>query len=118
MLLARIYEKLMLHKVFKFLLFLKIMDEKEVSEKRIKRYMDITKKALIKAKKSINKKRKKEAEVLYDMAERYYNDAIYFKNKDMLVTAFAAINYAHGWLDSGSKLGLFKVNDDKLFVVK
>ena len=100
--------------------------EKEVTEEKINKYMDLTKKALRKAKKSMDKKdfknlpakAKKEAEIIYDMAERYYHDASYFKNKKMLVTAFGAINYAHGWLDSGSRLGLFKVKDSRLFVIK
>lgn len=92
--------------------------EREVTEDKIKKYLELTKKALAKAKKAIDKKRKKEAEILYDMAERYYQDAIYFKNKGMYVTSFGAINYAHGWIDSGSKLGLFKVRDTKLFVIK
>lgn len=92
--------------------------EKEVTEERIMRYLEITKKALVMAKKSTDKKREKEAKAVYDMAERYCKDANYFKGKGMLVTAFAAINYAHGWLDAGSKLGLFKVKDTRLFVVK
>ena len=92
--------------------------EKEVTEEKIEKYLELTKKALTKAKKSFDKKRKKEAEIIYDMAERYYKDALYFKNKEMLVTAFAAVNYAHGWIDSGSKLWLFKVKDNKIFVVK
>ncbi len=94
------------------------MAEKEVTESKIKKYLNITKEALNKAKKSMDKKRKKDAEILYDMAERYYKDAVYFKDKEMLVTSFGAVNYAHGWLDSGSKLGLFKVKDTKLFVIK
>ena len=31
---------------------------------------------------------------------------------------FAAINYAHGWLDSGVRLSIFKVKDNKLITVK
>lgn len=94
------------------------MSENEVTEEKIDKYLNLTNKALQKAKKAMNSKRKKEAEIVYDMANRYFKDANYFKSKGMLVTAFAAINYAHGWLDSGSKLGLFKVKDTRLFVVK
>ena len=39
----------------------------------------------------------------------------YFKKKDDMVNAFAALNYAHGWLDAGVKLGIFDVRDSKLF---
>jgi hypothetical protein len=34
------------------------------------------------------------------------------------VNAFAALNYAHGWLDAGARLGLFDVDHDStLFTV-
>jgi len=53
-----------------------------------------------------------------DMVERYYNDAEHFKSKGEIVLAFAALNYAHGWLDSGVRLEIFNINDDKLFTIK
>ena len=31
------------------------------------------------------------------------------------VNAFAALNYAHGWLDAGAKIGLWKVENSELF---
>ena len=35
-----------------------------------------------------------------------------------IVTAFAALNYAHGWLDAGARIGLFDVgHDSELFTV-
>ena len=38
--------------------------------------------------------------------------------KGDLVNAFASVNYAHGWLDAGARLGLFDVGlDDKLFTL-
>ena len=53
-----------------------------------------------------------------DMAQRYYDDAKYYYEKDDLVTAFASLNYAHGWLDAGARLGVFDVDgDNELFVV-
>lgn len=53
-----------------------------------------------------------------DMATRYYSDAKHFKSKDDYVNAFAALNYAHGWLDAGARLGVFDVNHDcRLFTV-
>ena len=52
------------------------------------------------------------------MAERYYSDAKHFAEKGDKVTAFAALNYAHGWLDAGARLGLFDVGeDDSLFTL-
>jgi hypothetical protein len=57
------------------------------------------------------------ARVVLDMASRYFSDAGHFEEKGDVVTAFAALNYAHGWLDAGARLGLFKVNDSTLFTV-
>ena len=42
----------------------------------------------------------------------------HFKKKGDYINSFAAINYAHGWLDSGARLGIFKVKDDKLFTIR
>ena len=52
------------------------------------------------------------------MAENYLKDAKFFEKKGDYINAFAAINYAHGWIDSGVRLGIFDVNDDKLFTVR
>ena len=49
------------------------------------------------------------------MAQRYFSDAKHFKEKGDLVTAFAAVNYAHAWLDAGARLGVFDVHDAELF---
>ena len=41
-----------------------------------------------------------------------------YAEKGDLVNAFAALNYAHGWLDAGARLGLFDVDGDNvLFTV-
>ncbi len=59
-----------------------------------------------------------QAKVVFDMARRYFEDAKHFKDKGDWVTAFAALNYAHGWLDAGARLGLFDVgHDSELFTV-
>ena len=49
------------------------------------------------------------------MVERYLQDAQHFKEKGKIVDAFAALNYAHGWLDAGARLGLWDVHDSRLF---
>lgn len=92
--------------------------EREEIERTIKKYLKITKKALNKATKAISIGKKEQAEIVFDMANRYYEDALYFQKKNKLVTALAAVSYAHGWLDCGSKIGLFNVKDTKLFVIK
>lgn len=59
-----------------------------------------------------------QANVVFDMAQRYFDDAGHFREKGDVVTAFAALNYAHGWLDAGARLGLFDVgHDNELFTV-
>ena len=60
---------------------------------------------------------KKEREDCLDMIERYIKDAGHFYKKGDIVNAFAALSYAHGWLDAGARIGLWDVHDSKLFTV-
>lgn len=86
--------------------------------KKLEYYFSLTKEALEKAKVSLDESRRKEAEDFWDMASRYFQDAHYFlEAKKDRVLAFAALNYAHGWLDAGARIGLFKVKDSRLFTV-
>ena len=91
----------------------------KISEEKLKKYFKITEEALVMVKdKGFDEKRKKEAEDFYDMAYRYYSDAHHFYKNNDYVNAFAAVNYAHGWLDAGARLGLFDVcHDSELFTV-
>ncbi len=74
--------------------------------------------ALEAAKVAFDPARKEQAADFFDMASRYYDDAHYFSaKKHDAVLAFAALNYAHGWLDAGARIGLFKVKDNHLFTV-
>jgi len=87
-----------------------------ITDEKLKKYFDVTSRALKKVK--IVAAHKKQAEDALDMAKRYYEDAKHFKDKGDIVTAFAALNYAHGWLDAGARLGLFDVgHDSELFTV-
>ena len=91
-----------------------------VSEEKIDRYLEITKKALDKLKIAAPEKSfgKRLADDFLEMATSYYNDAKHFRESGDLVTAFAAVNYAHGWLDCGARIGLFDVGaDDILFTL-
>lgn len=87
-----------------------------ITTEKLAQYFLITKQALDKARDALDGS--KEADDFLDMAQRYFDDANHFykKNED-LVLAFAALNYAHGWLDAGARIGLFKVNDSRLFTV-
>tara|TARA_Y100000310_G_C20050581_1_gene520367 strand:- start:4 stop:282 length:279 start_codon:yes stop_codon:yes gene_type:complete len=91
---------------------------KEVTEEKLNKYFSITKEALDKIKSSeMAIKRKDQALDFLDMAERYYSDAKHFKEKGDYVLAFGALNYAHGWIDAGARIQLFKVTDSRLFTV-
>ncbi|MCK4588972.1 MAG: DUF357 domain-containing protein [Nanoarchaeota archaeon] len=88
-----------------------------ITKKRLEKYFSITSEALEKAKAALDETRLSDAEDFLDMATRYFQDAKHFQEKGDLVTAFAALNYAHGWLDAGARIKLFKVSDNKLFTV-
>jgi len=94
-----------------------ILNDK-VTKEKLDHYFQITGDALKMASKA-PKLKGQEAQALdfLDMASRYYEDAKYFKEKNDYVLAFAALNYAHGWLDAGARIKLFKVNDSRLFTV-
>lgn len=90
-----------------------------VSDEKLEKYFNVSKEALKKAKEApenidISDATRKD---FLDMIERYISDAEHFKEKRDIVTAFAALNYAHGWLDAGARIGLFDVHDSKLFTV-
>jgi uncharacterized protein len=89
-----------------------------ITKEKLDKYFSITKEALEMAKKVFDQERLSDAEDFFDMAQRYYDDAKHFstKNEDA-VLAFAALNYAHGWLDAGARIKLFKVSDSRLFTV-
>ena len=52
------------------------------------------------------------------MVSNYLSDSEYFEKNYDFVNVFAAINYAHGWLDCGVRLGIFNVKNRKLFTIK
>ena len=88
-----------------------------ITEEKIGGYFEVTGKALLMCKEALDETRLAQANDFLDMASRYYSDAKHFHGKDDLVNAFACINYAHGWLDAGARIGLFKVRDSALFTV-
>ncbi|MDP7180836.1 MAG: DUF357 domain-containing protein [Candidatus Woesearchaeota archaeon] len=85
-----------------------------ITEQKLTKYFSVTGKAL----KKVKIVDKEKGEIVFDMASRYYSDAEHFSEKGDKVNAFACLNYAHGWLDAGARLGLFDVGgDNKLFTV-
>ncbi|MFA6710590.1 MAG: DUF357 domain-containing protein [Candidatus Methanomethylophilaceae archaeon] len=94
--------------------------ENTVTDERIDRYLDITGRALEKLRVVTPERSfgKRLADDFLNMATSYYEDAKHFRENGDLVTAFAAVNYAHGWIDCGARIGLWDVGlDDKLFTL-
>ena len=92
----------------------------EITKEKLEKYFLITKQALDKLKICVPEKTHmyKVAKDYLDMAQRYYSDAEFYAKKDDRVVAFASLNYAHGWLDAGARLGVFDVDHDShLFTV-
>jgi uncharacterized protein len=91
---------------------------KTITKEKLGKYFRLTSTALEDVKKNVIKGKEKEAKEIIEMVSNYLSDARHFEKKGDFVNAFAALNYAHGWLDSGVRLDVFNVKDDKLFTVK
>lgn len=93
----------------------------QVSQERLDKYFGITSEALVAAKLARNTSSisitQAQIDDVINMVECYLSDAKFFEKNGDFVLAFAALNYAHGWLDAGARLGLFKVKDSRLFTV-
>lgn len=89
-----------------------------ITDKKLEKYFKLTSSALEKVKENIIKGKENHAKEIIEMTTNYLSDAKHFeKNKDF-VNSFAALNYAHGWLDAGVRLDIFEVKDNKLFTIK
>jgi len=91
--------------------------EDKITPEKIAKYFKLTETALAEVKKNIISGKEVEAKEIIEMVSNYVSDAHHFEDKGDLVNAFAALNYAHGWLDSGVRLKVFDVNDDRLFTI-
>lgn len=91
-----------------------------ITAEKIEKYLDTTQRALDKVRvvappKSFSWRI---ADNFLDMARRYHADARHAHSQGDFVNAFAQVNYAHGWLDAGARLGVFDVGqDDVLFTL-
>jgi hypothetical protein len=94
--------------------------ESVLSEAKVEKYIKLTSDAFTKVRiaapeSSFNRKL---ADDFLKMARAYFDDSKDFARKGDLVNAFACVNYAHGWLDCGARIGLFDVGgDDRLFTL-
>ena len=86
---------------------------------RVERYTAVTRAALAKVRPGKQQLGEEEAyRTFLDTAQRYFDDAGHFASQGNLVLALSALNYAHGWLDAGARLGIFEVEgDSRLFAV-
>ena len=91
--------------------------EREITEEKLQKYFKITEEALKTLEVAVHGKSllKVVADDFLTMAKSYFEDARHYYEKGDYVTAFAALNYAHGFIDAGVRLGVFKGEDDRLF---
>ncbi len=93
---------------------------KEITDEKIAKYLDTTQRAFEKL--SVAPPTPSHLRTVADdfllMANSYYKDATHFASVGDYINAFACVNYAHGWLDAGARLGLWDVGgDDVLFTL-
>jgi len=88
-----------------------------IDKAKLDKYRQISEKALALAKKNISKGKEQEAKEIIEMVECYLSDSKHFEKQGHYVNAYGALNYAHGWLDSGARLKIFNVKDNKLFTI-
>ena len=94
--------------------YMKSVDSKiEVTKERLDKYIKLTETALKKAKikKTVSDHDKKRFAAFEDFCERYLSDAKHFMKQGDYVTAFAALNYAHAWMDAAAIAGWITVKD-------
>jgi len=95
-------------------------ERRTLTAARVDRYLKLTQRALSKLKIAPPPRSylRELAEDFLKMARAYAGDAATFRRQGALADAFACVNYAHGWLDAGARLGLFDVGgDDQLFTL-
>ncbi len=95
----------------------KASGKQEIDEERVARYYELSSRALQVARTHVARGKEKEAHVIVEIVSCYLQDAKHFWQDGKLADAFACLNYAHGWLDCGARLGIFDVKDNKLFTV-
>jgi hypothetical protein len=91
-----------------------------IERAHIERYLALTEQALAKVRVAAPERSHhlRIARDFLDMATAYAGDARHFFEREDFVNALSCVNYAHGWLDAGARLGLFDVGgDDQLFTL-
>ena len=83
------------------------MTDYSISDARIQKYIGLTAKALDKVSiiDKLGTDNHSKAEDILAMVKAYHSDAKFFLEEGRGDDAFAAVNYAHGWIDCGVRLG-------------
>lgn len=92
--------------------------ENKITKEKLDKYFNLTTRALEKVRGNVISGKEAYSKEIVEMVENYLSDARHFEKNGDFVNAFAALNYAHGWLDSGVRLDVFDVDDGDLFTVK
>jgi uncharacterized protein len=90
----------------------------QITDSKLDKYFALTEKALTIIKVvAADDGFRRIAEDFLMMAKSYFSDAKHFRAKGDYVNAFAAVNYAHAWLDAGARMKIFDVGKEagKLF---
>jgi uncharacterized protein len=86
---------------------------KEITDEKLDKYFALTEKALAIIKVvAADDAYRRIAEDFLQMAKSYLSDAKHFRSKGDYVNAFAAVNYAHAWLDAGARMKIFDVGKE------
>jgi len=91
-----------------------------ITDEKMAKYLDITTRARKKLKiaSPVRSFDRKLAIHFLETSESYFKQAVDYRNDGDYVSAFAAVNYSHAWLDGGARIGLFDVEeDDVLFTL-
>ena len=88
-----------------------------ITKQKLEKYYDLTSRALLIAKKAVVKGKIRQAKEIFQMVEAYLSDSLHFQENKDYVLAYGALNYAHGWLDAGARLKIYKVTDSELFTI-
>ena len=90
------------------------MTDYSITLERINKYLDLTAKALEKVSivDAVGTDNHAKAEDILQMVRSYHSDAKYFLDEGRGDDAFAAVNYAHGWIDCGVRLGYLEGKGD------
>lgn len=88
--------------------------EAETAKDRAERYIALTEQALRSLHPSTESENAaQQAGEVLDTASRYLSDSKYFCSKGDFISALSTVNYAHGWIDAGKKLGVLMEENRK-----